>query len=835
MIKKTCAHNNELTLETLLNCLPGNIYWKSREGVYLGCNVALTKILGLPLEEIIGKTDYDLAKKLQVPKEVIDAVRKTDLEVIESALPQLNLEESPFNDKYGQPIQLLTNKMPFYENGKVIGVIVNSIDISYCKKIEHELRIAKQETEFKFQNSQMTLSDIIASLPGSVYWKNQDGIYLGCNDALVEMLGLPKEEIIGGTDYSIGQKLGWPSEFTDDVREVDLRIISTGIPRLNYEELPFYDKAGKLVYQLSSKVPLRNKDGLIVGVIGNSTDITIRKTMEEELRLSKEKAEESSRTKLEFVSNMSHEVRTPITGLIAAAIRLEEEAYTAEERRQARNMLICCNRLTSLFNAILDNVKSGPGNYKELNNTTFDLKKLMQELYDISFLNADAKKLNFRVELDPQAPLYIVSDRFKLYTVLFNLISNAIKFTHKGEVLVKVKYKGIRGSQIALEFVVFDTGIGISDDFKNKAFDLFSRETPSYKGIYKGYGIGLNTSQNYAKTLGSEIDVISEKGRGSTFWFELIVGIGRAEDVKEVDLSQDLEPRSMYDQSGRKEDFSTSHSSSEEADPAAAKSNITVLIVEDDHFAMKIAEMGVKKAGYAMLRAASGEEALEIATRQKCDLILTDIGLPKMSGDELAKRIREWEKANDKDPVPIIALTGHGGDSEVAICCLNIGMNEVLTKPASPALLEQVLKKYLSSTATQEKKHARWFLPEAEKELLSLTHYALFDPLFALSAFAEDPSVSKKILSQSPYELASSMHEIEVAHAKRDWRQIAYLALRVLSMGLYLGKDTRLEYACRYIGYYYKNGQTALLEKLYQQLISVIKETKEAIEAYLYQ
>ncbi|MCE3237596.1 MAG: arcB 2 [Gammaproteobacteria bacterium] len=662
--KKTTSNKKmAITFENVISCIPGSVYWKDTKGVYLGCNDGIVKLLGISKEDVIGKTDYELAELLNFPKETADTFRKVDMEVITSGIPQFNIEEAAFPDKQGNIVQQLTSKVPLRnKDGVVVGVLGNSIDIAERKKIERCLKKEKIIAEKILQDTETTLENIIASIPGSIYWKNREGVYLGCNDTVIKSFGISKEEFLGKTDYFLANKVGWPKEKADAVRKIDVQVMESGTPQLNHEEAPFIDNNGNIIYQLTNKVPLRNKDGTVIGIIGNSIDISERKRIEVALKEAKEAAEIASQSKSTFIANMSHDIRTPLAGIIGMASLLESEASTPEEKEYAHNILVSGERLNDLLNSILELVSSNNIDDTCINKNKFNLRQLLQDIYDIYFLNAKAKKLNLKIEIDENVPSLVISDRLKIYRVLFNIVGNAIKFTPAGEVIIKVKYLGSIDQQVRLEFSVSDTGIGISNEFQGKVFERFARETPSYKGTYQGYGIGLHMAQNYVGVLGSKIHLISQQGKGSTFYFELEIEMDKTQNTQSGASVQLVMPASP-----------------------------TALLVEDDKIASMVVEMMLIKLKFSVITAMNGEDALEIAKKEHYHFILTDLGLPKMSGEEFVQHFREWEKSIGRNPVPVIALTGHG-DSSVAETCLKIGMNRILIKPLNFEMLKNILE-----------------------------------------------------------------------------------------------------------------------------------------------
>lgn len=499
--------SENISLENIIANLPGSVYWKNRKGQYLGCNDAMASLFGLSKKEIIGHDDYYLGKKLGWPISVIESIRQVDLKVIESGVPQLNFDEIPFTDKHGAVIRQKSNKVPLFDNsGLVIGILGNSVDITKHKKAEERLHNAELENDF-------SLESIIACIPGSVYWKNRAGQYVGCNNALIEALGIHKEDIIGHNDFFIVEKLGWPSSIAESLRETDLKVMKTGAPIFNLEEIPFYDKNGNIIQQITNKVPLYNKQGSVIGVLGNSVDITDRKKMEEELVKAKNAAESASYLITEFVSNMGHDLATPISdvGGIAQLLlnyvnqypELKEDieilATRSEDCEKVRNQILSATSIS--------NLEIKPERFS----VSLELLSLEKEL------RPTIGSKNLKIIINPlknKKEDFIITDRTKFRDIMRDLLSNAINFTAEGLITLSIlKLEG------CFDIKVADTGIGIPSDKFDYIFQQYTKLSRSnkYGATFKGVGAGLYLARIRAHILNASISIESEVGKGSTF------------------------------------------------------------------------------------------------------------------------------------------------------------------------------------------------------------------------------------------------------------------------------------------------------------------------------
>ena len=530
----------KLNFSEFLNILPGSVYLKNKNGVYLDCNVAATKMLGLTKSEIIGKTDYDFIK-ICGSKEIIDAFVKTDQEVIRTGIPQLNIEEPPFYVADGKIIYQLTNKVPLKdEEGNIIGVIGVSIDITKQKKMQEQLeKDKKQSLEFLSKlskeimgNSGLNyqtieeyvrairhhLESIIACMPGNVYWTDRNSVYLGGNDNTAKWMGLSSHAQIAGITYENMAKLGRLDKGQEKAfKRDDEEVMRTGIPKLNVEEPPVTDHDGNIIQFLTSRVPLRDENNQITGIIGISIDITKRKEMETALLKSKEIAETANHTKTLFMENMSHDFKTPLNGIYGVVQLLKDREDLPEDVKElvdAQYKSIV--RLNKLVQSILDfdRISGGKINLQEEELNLLDI--LESIIHNLSY-QLKGKNINLTIHYSPSVPHQLISDSYAVTSILLNLLSNAVKFTEKGEVSVAVNCLSLEKQEALLQIKITDTGQGIPADKLEQIFERFYRLEPSSKGLKEGHGIGLSVVKELIGKLNGKIEVESQFGKGSTF------------------------------------------------------------------------------------------------------------------------------------------------------------------------------------------------------------------------------------------------------------------------------------------------------------------------------
>ncbi|HVT63450.1 MAG TPA: ATP-binding protein, partial [Legionellaceae bacterium] len=452
---------------------------------------------------------------------------------------------------------------------------------------------------------------------------------------------------------------------------------------------------------------------------------------------------------------------------------------------------------------------------------TFNLYQCIQDIIQLEKPTIIIKQLNLINNYDERIPKFIINDKTKIHRILLNLVGNAIKFTSKGTVTIETKLLDISNNTARIYFAVHDTGIGILPNQRDKVFERFYRASPSYKGIYKGHGVGLHIAQNYSKLLQSEIKLVSEENKGTTFYFELSSTIGKENEATpntEQIISQKMEYAHSFNEQPPKHPYK-------------------FLLIEDNRIALKVLESIITNAGYHFQSAVNAEMAFEYAKTMSFDLILTDLGLPGMSGQEFTRQFREWERAQNQIPIPIVGLTAHS-ENIIRKSCLQAGMNDAFAKPLSKSVLHTIISQFLSSKPCishppSERIASDSNLSHFEKKWFALDQFPLINIELALKNLNADKvllsSMLKELLEK---EIPVEKAEIEAAYKAQDWTKILNLAHKIKGGVVYLGL-IKMQYACQYFERYYKTGQTKLIIPLYQQMIHVLDETGMAIQTWI--
>lgn len=361
------------------------------------------------------------------------------------------------------------------------------------------------------------LRSVIEHLPGSIYWKDKKGIYLGRNAFSLEKMRsvelehhhTNKDDIIGKTDYDIFSK-----EIADRYRKHDLAVMKNHKEYMIEESITL--PSGKVIIQLSTKRPIYNQHSEVIGIVGNTIDITHLKEIEDELRKEHARAEQANHIKIEFMRNMEHDIRTPFSGVLGMANYLWETEEDPVKKECLNDIVQCAKELLDYCNSVLDFSKIESG-FHAVADKKFYLQDIVNSAIKMEQPAAKHKQIILSANYDENISKVLIGDPYRVHRILVNLLSNAIKFTQKGYVKLIISLLSIKNSYMLVRFVIEDTGVGIPEENKEYIFEKFTRLSLSNKGYYKGIGLGLRIVKKFMHEIQGEIDLLSEVGKGTKF------------------------------------------------------------------------------------------------------------------------------------------------------------------------------------------------------------------------------------------------------------------------------------------------------------------------------
>lgn len=697
-------------------------------------------------------------------------------------------------------------------------------------------------TEFKkrtghnpMDNTELSISDyaaytkelvnhyegILSCMPNNVYWLDRNCTMLGGNDNLARIFGLKSHHDLVGLTYEQMSKLAnWTEGQGEAFKQAELRVMETGIPSINQDEPPVMIDGEKHFF-ISNKVPLYNLKREIIGVLGISTDITQHKQIEEALTKAKNQAEAANKAKTEFLENMRHDIRTPLTGIAGFANIIKDEIQDPKIKEYVENLTASSQALLDLMNEILEAIKINSGEIPRLKKK-FDLKKRLEDVIKLNQAKAQQKRIQLIFDYDPHIPCYVLGDSTRIHRLVLELIVNALNFTEVGSVKLTAKLAKNQRRDCVIKIIIEDTGLGIDKTKQEEIFLQFKRLTPSFEGIYKGTGLGLAIVKQFLDDLDGEIYVDSQIGSGSTF--TCIIPLKKAL----LDESDGSDPEPI---------LITPNLNSASMPPLVPEVIINVpteqkksaiLLVEDNAIAATVVTAMLKQLNCRIDCAIDGKAALQLQQDHVYDLIFMDIGLPDMSGYDVTKKIRMLEIQKGVH-IPIIALTAHV-DEENKQYCIEAGMNAVLSKPLVREKAEDMLNAFIPYRNEQKNVVKNEILPE--QSLFTLEGKTIDFPL-SKKQLGGNEEMAHQMLEMLADSLPDELTQLTEAYQHENWLSIQAIAHKLRGGASYCGA-VRLKGACCHLEDYLRANSTSFRTALFQQLITEIQAVAALIKAKSY-
>ncbi|MGD9823382.1 response regulator, partial [Desulfobacter sp.] len=552
-------------------------------------------------------------------------------------------------------------------------------DFSEQKQIENELRESRQQ-----------LFDIIDFLPDATFVIDQNKVVIAWNKAMEQMSGVNKEEMLGQGNYA------YTLPFYGDRRKqlIDLLDITDESIASQYSHIQrkgnaiyaetfvsqVYSGKGAHVWAIAS--PLFNSSGERIGSVEAIRDISDRKHFERELEQAKESAEAANQAKSEFLANMSHEIRTPMNAITGISYLVLKTDLNPQQREYITKISRSADSLLGIINDILDfsKIEAGKLDFERID---FSLHDLFEKLGDQISLKAEERGNEVMFSISPDIPPLLVGDPSRLAQILNNLLSNALKFTDHGDIIVSaVPAAPVKDNRVDLTFKVSDTGIGLDKDQVERIFAPFVQADSSITRKYGGTGLGLSIVKQLVDFQGGTLQVESEPGVGSSFFFTVNFEIS----------SEQYEPL---------------------ADQALSLEGMKVLVVDDNPMSREILCAMLESSDLRVTPADSGRIALDILQDNPVEdpyrIILLDYKMPGLNGIETAKLIRQKYAPDIANGAVIMMVTAYSKEA-IQQGLENHGIHAFVTKPVTPQslllMIISVLKNQETPKAMQTGEHA---------------------------------------------------------------------------------------------------------------------------------
>ncbi len=688
--------NTEMFYQALVESLPQFILRKDLQGRFTFANQKFCASLGKTLDEVLGKNDWDF-----FPPHLAQKYHADDLRVMETRQPVDTIEanQTPAGDR----IHVHVIKTPLYDAaGQVVGIQGIYWDETDRKKTEEALAYERD-----------LLRALLENIPDRIYFKDVKSRFLRISTSMARRLGVNEpSEVFGKTDFDF-----YPQTLAQEFFADEQRIIVTGQPLINKLER-ITDRDGHMSWASVTKVPLYNKSGVVTGIIGISRDISKLKEAEAALEHARDAALEHARVKSEFLANMSHEIRTPMNAITGMTDFLLDTELDEEQREFAETVRSSTDTLLGIINDILDFSKIEAGKLS-VETIDFDLRETIEETVEMLAQRAQAKDVELIYSLDDDVPSALRGDARRIRQVLTNLVTNAVKFTARGEVVVRVAKRSETDQEVHLRFTVTDTGIGMAEKTLPLIFRSFTQADGSTTRKYGGTGLGLSISKQLVEMMRGTIGVESRLGTGSTFWFDLPF------EKQAVGATPEAIP-----------DFQ----------------NLRVLVVDDNAAHRGVLQHQLGRWRFRSDGAADAPEALRqlraaAEAQDPFTIALIDMQLPGMDGLTLATAIKNEPSLAGTRTV-ILAPFGQRLDHELME---ESGVSQCVIKPAKRSRLLDAL---ITSTHT-ETLHA----PQAAAR--GTARVARAQPVVALKILlAEDNAVNQKLALRQLQKLGYSAHAV---------------------------------------------------------------------------
>ena len=753
------------------------------DGNVLEASDAFCAMLGYNRDEVIGMnvSQWDTGSD---PEELLQSVRR------QFEQPARSQFERRHRRKDGSTFDVEISGYPLELNGRQV-LFNSSRDISERKQasealLQHRDRledlVEKRALDLQTAYSQLTDTQFAMERAGiGICWVDTEtGQFVYANKYLADMLGYSIEEMLTKGVQDID-----PNYPLDNFLEIVAWVRQNGCGQIESQGIT---KDGRLLsiditlYYLPSKA---DSKAVLIAFI---TDITSRKEAEDALRQSKLKAESASLAKSNFLANMSHEIRTPMNGIIGMIDVLAQTPLTPEQSRMLRTIQNSSLGLLTILNDVLDFSKIEAGKLN-VENVPTPLREVLVELWQLMGVDADRKNIQRELFIASDLPDWIFSDPMRLRQILFNLLSNAMKFVElgKGKVLLQVQSGTDATGQPIVQFRVVDNGIGMSQEMVDKLFQAFTQADESTARKYGGTGLGLSITQRLVKLLQGEIRVKSTLGLGTECTVELPL---QAAPPGRLPVPMVLPAK---DVAGITQTGAVSYSLPLAASAGAAANPHLILLAEDNEINREVMREQLSHLGYQVEMAEDGVAALAMWRSGRYALLLTDCQMPKLDGYGLAAAIRQAEPEGER--LPIIAVTANALPGEKDRC-LQSGMDDLLNKPFRLEELGRLMKTWLP--LAEEVKPVVADAPPANNEAHIAAGFPIWDAEVLPRMLGDKPALHRQLLEKYLIDAQERVMTILEAGREEDLLQISRTAHALKSLARVVGA-MELGEVCQYL------------------------------------
>ncbi|WP_025743021.1 response regulator [Aquimarina pacifica] len=663
--------------------------------------------------------------------------------------------------------------------------------------------VGRKKVEDELKHSEHLNTTILETAMDGIILVNSDGIVLNWNNKAEQILELQREETIGHSIYPLV-----PRKLREELKRSFNNYINNGKDDLINKrvETSVNRRNGSIVYVELTIIAIKSKGDYLFNAFFR--DITNRKTRDNEIREAKVIAEKSAKAKSVFLSNMSHEIRTPLNVILGLTGILQKSDFSNPEidKNNLNGIQFSAENLLILINDILDFSKIEAGKLT-IHNTDFNIFRLINNISRGFKIKAEEKGLKFITEIDPVIPKFIVGDQLRLNQILINLIGNAIKFTQSGKITLQVVAKKIEDTDITINFLVKDTGVGIPDDKLINIFESFYQVHKPGKNKIEGTGLGLSISKQLIEIQGGNLNAQSKLGKGSSFDFSIQYS---KSDFKSVDINTDALSIKKTDN----------------------LSGVKILVVEDNKMNQFFIQQLLSNWNIEVDTADNGKIALEKLKDHTYNLILMDMHMPVMDGPETALEIRKSSNLSINQ-IPIIACSADVFP-ESKKKAIESGMNFYLTKPISEQALEELLLSILDKELTNNLSNKAYPIDNTSNINLISNSNLLCDLSFLRKTFDNDKETIQSVLEMFIEETPKDYEKLKKAISESDLNTTKGLAHKLKSSFRTIGLQNESSILERIENFCTEKDKHETLHQYFSQLddsyLQILKEIEEAIK-----